>query len=46
MGGFIKYAVEMGSGCMIYIPSFIKISSGSQELIEGIYRHTECMEIT
>jgi hypothetical protein len=23
--GFIKYAVEMGSGAMIYIPSVIKI---------------------
>jgi hypothetical protein len=24
----MKYAVEMGSGAMIYIPSFIKIGSG------------------
>jgi hypothetical protein len=24
----MKYAVEMGSGAMIYIPSFIKIRSG------------------
>jgi hypothetical protein len=29
----MKYAVEMGSGAMIYIPSFIKIGSGIQELI-------------
>jgi hypothetical protein len=28
--GFMKYAVEMGSGAMIYIPSFIKIGSGIQ----------------
>jgi hypothetical protein len=25
--GFMKYAVEMGSGAMIYIPSLIKIGS-------------------
>jgi hypothetical protein len=29
----VKYAVEMGSGAMIYIPSFIKISSGIQKLM-------------
>jgi hypothetical protein len=29
----MKYAVEMGSGAMIYIPSFINISSGIKELI-------------
>jgi hypothetical protein len=28
----MKYAVEMGSGVMIYIPSFIKISLGIQSL--------------
>jgi hypothetical protein len=31
--GFMKYAVEIGSGAMIYIPSFIKIGSGIQKLI-------------
>jgi hypothetical protein len=31
--GFKKYAVEMGSGAMIYIPSIIKIGSGIQKLI-------------
>jgi hypothetical protein len=31
---------EMGSGVMIYIPSFIKIGSGIQKLVgEGIHRH-------
>jgi hypothetical protein len=30
---FMKYAVEMGSGAMIYILSFIKIGSGIQKLI-------------
>jgi hypothetical protein len=28
----MKYAVEMGSGAMIYIPSFINIGSGIQKL--------------
>jgi hypothetical protein len=31
----MKYAVEMGSGAMIYIPSFIKIGSGIQRLTGG-----------
>jgi hypothetical protein len=33
MEGFMKYAVEKGSGPMIYIPSFVKIGSGIQKLI-------------
>jgi hypothetical protein len=28
MEGFMYYAVEMGSGGMIYVPSFINIGSG------------------
>jgi hypothetical protein len=31
MGGFMKYTVEMGSGAVIYVPSFIKIGSGVQK---------------
>jgi hypothetical protein len=31
----MKYAVEMGSGAMIYIPNFIKTGSGIQTLIGG-----------
>jgi hypothetical protein len=31
----MKYAVEMGSGAMIYIPSFINTGSGIQKLIQG-----------
>jgi hypothetical protein len=31
----MKYAVLMVSGAMIYIPSFIKIGSGIQKVIEG-----------
>jgi hypothetical protein len=30
----------MGSGAVIYVPSFIKICSGVQQLIGGIHRHT------
>jgi hypothetical protein len=33
----MKYAVEMGSVAMIYIPSFIKIGSGILKLIRGGY---------
>jgi hypothetical protein len=35
----MNYAIEMGSGAIIYIPSFIKIGSGIQK---GRYtcRHT------
>jgi hypothetical protein len=29
----MKYAVEMDSGAMIYIPSFIKTGSGVQKLV-------------
>jgi hypothetical protein len=29
----MKYAVEMGSGALIYVPSFIKIGSSIQNLI-------------
>jgi hypothetical protein len=36
--GLMKYAVEMGSGAIIYVPSFIKIGSGIQKLIWGIHR--------
>jgi hypothetical protein len=33
----MKYAIEMGSGAMIYIPSFIKIGSGIQKMMGGGY---------
>jgi hypothetical protein len=35
----MKNVVEMGSGAMIYIPSFIKIGSAIQKLIGGIQTH-------
>jgi hypothetical protein len=31
----MKYAAEMSSGAMIYIPNFIKIGSGIQKLMGG-----------
>jgi hypothetical protein len=31
----MKYTVEMGSGAMIHIPSFIKIGSGIQKFMGG-----------
>jgi hypothetical protein len=31
----MKYAAEMGSGAMIYVPSFIKIGSVVRKLIGG-----------
>jgi hypothetical protein len=37
----MKHGVEMDSGAMIYIPSFIKTGSGIQKLIVGINRHTD-----
>jgi hypothetical protein len=39
----MKYAVEMSSGVMIYIPSFIKIGCDIQKLTRGggIHRHTD-----
>jgi hypothetical protein len=42
----MKYAVEMGSGAMIYIPSFRKIGSGIQKLIGRIHRHTDSKAIS
>jgi hypothetical protein len=36
----MKYAIEIGSGTMIYIPGFIKFGSGIQRLIRGLQRHT------
>jgi hypothetical protein len=35
MGAIYEVRAEMGSGAMIYIPSFIKIGSGNQKLIAG-----------
>jgi hypothetical protein len=39
----MKYVIEMGSGAMIYTPSFIKIGPGIQKLVGGggIHSHTD-----
>jgi hypothetical protein len=37
----MKYAVEMGSGAMIEIPTLINIGSDIKKLIGGIRRHTD-----
>jgi hypothetical protein len=36
----MRYAVEMDSGAMIYIPSTIKTSSGLQKLL-GVLKDTQ-----
>jgi hypothetical protein len=36
MSAYIKYAVKIGTGGMINIPSFIKIDTGVRKLFEGI----------
>jgi hypothetical protein len=42
----MKHTADIGSDAMIYIPSFIKIGSGIQNLIWGIHRHTDSKVIT
>jgi hypothetical protein len=44
----MKYAVEIGSGAMVYISSFIKTSSGIQKLMGEmrIYRHRDSKVIS
>jgi hypothetical protein len=37
----MKYAVEMGSGAMIYIPSFMKICPGIRKVIREIHRDSK-----
>jgi hypothetical protein len=37
----MKYAAEMDSGAMIYIPHSTKISSGFQKLMRGIQIHRQ-----
>jgi hypothetical protein len=41
--GFMKCAVQMDSGAMIYMPSLIKIGSGTQKLT---HRHTDSMVVS
>jgi hypothetical protein len=39
MEDIYEIAVEMGSDTVIYIPNFIKICSGIQNLIGGVRKH-------
>jgi hypothetical protein len=41
----MNYAVEMGSGAMIYIPSLIKIGSGIEKFIGRSHKNTDTIEI-
>jgi hypothetical protein len=44
MEGIMKYAVELGSDAVIYMPSFIKINSAIQKIMGG-RDYTDNMEI-
>jgi hypothetical protein len=37
----LKYVVGMGSGGMMYIPSFIKTDLAIQQLIRGVHIHID-----
>jgi hypothetical protein len=41
----MQYAIEMGSGAMIYIPTIIKIGKGIQKLV-GWVKHTDSKVIS
>jgi hypothetical protein len=41
----MKYAVQMVSDTMIYIPSFIKVGSAIQKLAGRTHTHTDSMMI-
>jgi hypothetical protein len=43
MHTFMKYAVDMGSGAMIYVPNFMKSGSGFQN---SLYRHTQTARLS
>jgi hypothetical protein len=39
----MKYAVETGSGAMLYMPSFVKIGSSIEKLIWGRVVYADIM---
>jgi hypothetical protein len=41
----VNYAVQMGSGAMLYIPNSLKIGSAIQKLIAVDIRHTDSIAI-
>jgi hypothetical protein len=44
--GFMKYAVEIDSGVMLYIPYFIEINSSIKKLMGGANTDTDSMVIS
>jgi hypothetical protein len=42
----MKYSAQMGSGAMIYVPSFINIGSGNPKVDGVINRHPDRMVIS
>jgi hypothetical protein len=42
----MKDIVEMGSGAMIHIPSYIKTGLAIQKLVRGKHRHTDSTAIS
>jgi hypothetical protein len=42
----MKFADDMGSVALKYIPSLIKIGLGIQKLIRGMHRYTDSMVIS
>jgi hypothetical protein len=45
-GEFMKYATEMASGGMMYIPSFITISSGAQVILRLLPQQFERQNVS
>jgi hypothetical protein len=43
--GFMKYATEMGSNAMMYVPNYIKTGSGIQKLVGGIQTYSHINNI-
>jgi hypothetical protein len=43
---FINYAIEMGSGAMIHMPSYIKTGSNFQKSKGWIHKHTDSVGIS
>lgn len=42
---FLKFAVEIGSDAMTYMPNFIKIDSSIKTLLIEKHKHTDNMKI-
>jgi hypothetical protein len=42
----MKYAVEIGSGAVVWIPNFITLTSGIEKLMGGLHRHADSKVIS